>query len=102
MSNQQEYAFGHDPTNGSSANPVTVPLDATAGTFSYTRRNPNLTALNYTVLISKDLQNLGANGPGGSQTPDSGSAGIQTVAVQVDATHLAPLNGKLFVRVQAE
>ncbi|MCX6872766.1 MAG: hypothetical protein NTW21_03015 [Verrucomicrobia bacterium] len=102
LSNFQEFAFGLDPTKGSSVNPITVPLDATAGTFSYTRRNPNLTALNYTVLISKDLQNWVANGPGGSQPPDSESAEIQTVAVQVDATPLDPLNGKLFERVQAE
>ncbi|MDA0767254.1 MAG: Ig-like domain-containing protein [Verrucomicrobia bacterium] len=102
LTNGREYPFGLDPTSGTSVNPITVPFDAAAGTFSYTRRNPTLTQLIYTVMISKDLQNWVANGPGGSQTPDSESAGLQTVAVQVDATPLDPSDGKLFVRVQAE
>ncbi|MCX6880229.1 MAG: hypothetical protein NTW21_41460 [Verrucomicrobia bacterium] len=102
MHNFQEFAFGLDLTLGSSVNPLSVPLEAGAGTFSHTRRNPNLTQLNCTVFISKDLQNWVANGSGGSQTPDSESAEIQTVAVQVDATPLDPPGGKLFVRVQAK
>ena len=98
MSNHEEYAFGLNPTSGSSVNPITVPLDKTSGTFSYTRRNPALTGLSYAVLTSTDLVNWMPNGAGGSQTPDSPAAEVQTVTVVVDAT---PLNGRLFVRVQA-
>ena len=34
LTNHEEYAFGLDPTGGSSVNPITVPLSKTSGTFS--------------------------------------------------------------------
>ena len=38
LNNQQEYAFGLNPTLASSANPITAQLNKTTGMFSYTRR----------------------------------------------------------------
>ncbi len=97
LTNQQEYAFGLDPSSGSSANPISVPLNTTTGVFSYTRRaTPALTGLVYTVLTSTDLV---------TWTPDAGSAqsvltngAVETVSFTISKPSV---NGKLFVRVQA-
>ena len=96
MTNQQEFAFGLDPTSGASLNPITQPLDKSTGTFQYTRRVG--TGLTYQILTSPDL---------GTWVPDTGATevavtthgDIQTVTVHVSTQ---PLNGKLFVRVQAQ
>ena len=92
MSNFMEFAFGLDPTMGTSANPCT-PLHGTQ--FSYTRRaNSGLT---YTVEYSTDLTTWNP-----ATTSESAGAadsnGVQTVTVTVSNP---ALNGKLFVRVQA-
>ena len=95
MTNQQEYAFGLDPTKATSVNPIT-PLLAN-GTFTYTRRtSPTATGLTYTVLTSVDLEHWAAD-TGASQSAVANGA-IETVTVTVTAT---PVNGKLFVRVEA-
>ena len=98
MNNHQEYAFGLIPTSGASANPITGPLDKTSALFSYIRRNPSLTGLGYTVMTSTDLLTWTPD-VGGSQTPDSPSAQIQTVTVHVGNP---PVSGMLFVRVRAQ
>ena len=97
LTNQQEYAFGLNPTLGSSVNPITVPLDKTTGTFTYTRRaTPAITGLAYTVLTSTDLV---------TWTPDGGSESIATAgevqSVTFTVTNPA-VDGKLFVRVKAQ
>ncbi|MGY8690387.1 MAG: carboxylesterase family protein, partial [Verrucomicrobiales bacterium] len=57
MTNREEYAFGLDPTLKTSAHPMIRILQATDNsTFLYTRRDPTLTALVYTVSVSSDLQ----------------------------------------------
>jgi hypothetical protein len=96
MTNQQEFAFGLVPSNGSSVNPVTMPLDPATGRFQYTRRAGS--GLTYQVFTSTTL---------GTWTQDTGATeetvttngAVQTVTVHVSTT---PLNGKLFVRVQAQ
>ena len=98
MSNQQEYAFGLDPTKGSSANPIVAPLDKASGQFSYTRRATSGFA--YTVEYSTDLAAWNPAtlaGPESVGTPDS--YGVETVTVTITNE---PVNGKLFVRVRAE
>ncbi len=51
QNNQEEFAFGLDPTSGSSANPITQPL--AGGVFKYTRTaNSGLT---YKVYYSTNL-----------------------------------------------
>jgi len=97
LSNFQEYAFGLDPTKGSSCNPLT-PLDKTSGMFSYTRRNPSLTGLTYHVFTSTDLQTWTEEAYPPNETLSATNGDVQTMTVTVAAT---PFNGKLFVRVEA-
>ncbi|MEY3895546.1 MAG: hypothetical protein RLZZ214_1065 [Verrucomicrobiota bacterium] len=51
--NQQEFAFGLDPLDGSSVNPILVQLDKTNGTFTYRRRAG--TNLTYRIFTSTSL-----------------------------------------------
>jgi autotransporter-associated beta strand protein len=97
MSNFEEYAFGLNPTLGSSVNPITQQLDPATGNFQYTRRaTPATTKLTYTVLTSTTL---GAWATGGATETGFTTAGdIQTVTVNVTTP---PVDGKLFVRVAA-
>lgn len=97
LSNFEEYAFGLDPTSGSSVNPITAQLDPASGNFQYTRRaTPASTGITYTVLTSTDLDEWL---PGGATESGVTTAGnIETVTVNVTAL---PVDGKLFVRVQA-
>ena len=46
-----------------SANPISVPLNAAAGTFSYTRRDDALTKLNFEIWTSTDLVGSGPRMP---------------------------------------
>ncbi len=97
MTNQQEYAFGLDPTDSTSRNPMVALLDPATGNFQYTRRNPALTGLTYTVFTSSDLVEWTAGNA--TETDITTDGDIQTVTVNVTAS---PVNGRLFVRVRAE
>jgi hypothetical protein len=95
LNNQQEYAFGLDPTSGSSVNPITVPLSGTQ--FSYTRRAGS--GLTYKVYYSSDLSTWTWD-QNAVQVPATPVNNVETVAVTlVDAV---PVDGKLFIRVAAE
>ena len=99
MTNGEERAFGLNPTRGSSVNPISVPFNRAAGTFSYTRRNPPLTNLTYTVWTSATLgswteDSTAVQSPG---TPDAN--GMQVVGVTLTPGLLAA--PALFVRVKA-
>jgi hypothetical protein len=99
MTNGEERAFGLNPTRGSSVNPISVPFNRAAGTFSYTRRNPTLTNLTYTVWTSATLgswteDSTALQSPG---TPDAN--GMQVVGVTLTPGLLAA--PALFVRVKA-
>jgi trimeric autotransporter adhesin len=98
LSNGFEYLYGLDPTNGASVNPITVPLNAANGTFTYTRRNPALSKANHIIETSVNLSGWTVDA-GAVQTVVSTSGNVQTVSVQTTA---APVNGKLFVRVGAQ
>ena len=94
QSNHKEFAFGLDPTSGSSANPITQPL--TGGVFKYTRTaNSGLT---YKVYYSTNLSAWTLDSAA-TQAPAAAVAGIETVTVTLAAA--TPSNGKLFVRVEA-
>ncbi len=95
MTNQQEFAFGLNPSNGASANPITQPLDAGTGRFQYSRRAGS--GLVYQVLTSTTL---GAWAPdaGATEVTVTTNGNVQWVTVQVST---AADNGKLFLRVQA-
>jgi len=100
MSNFAEYAFGLDPTKGSSVDPIidTSTLHG-AGQFSYTRAaNSTLT---YTVWTSTDLSDWGAAPAAATQVPRVPAVdGVETVDVTLTG-YTPPPGGKLFVRVKA-
>lgn len=99
LRNRQEYAFGLNPTSGSSVSPITAPLDKGTGLFTYTRRKPSLTKLTYKIWTSPDLS-AWTEDTAAIQTPtDNGDN--QSVAVAIGGAK--PLTvPKLFVRVTAE
>lgn len=99
VTNQQEYAFGLNPTLGSSVNPITVPYNPGAGTFTYTRRLPSLSKLAYTVQTSTTLASWDTDVTAGQNV--TGTAGdIETVVVTLTPALLgAP---QRFVRISAE
>ena len=98
LTNQQEFAFGLDPTKGSSCSPITAPLDNTAGTFSYTRHTG--TGLAYTVWTSTDML-AWTKDPGADQHVDGTRADVETVTVTLSGAK--PLTApKVFIRVNAE
>ena len=96
MSNQQEYAFGLDPTKGSSVNPIVAPFDKASGQFSYTRRATS--GLDYSVEYSTDLA-VWETAATTELPGDPDANGVQIVTVTVSNE---PVDGKLFVRVRAE
>ena len=99
MSNQQEYAFGLNPTSGSSVSPITQQLDKGTGIFKYTRRaTPATTGLAYTYQLSTTL-GVWQDFTPTSETSDSGDP-VEVITVEVPAVHLS--NPSLFVRVIAD
>ncbi|MEP4077276.1 hypothetical protein [Haloferula sp.] len=101
--NEDEYAFGLDPSSGASVMPITVPLDKGSGTLTYTRRKPSLTSLTFSYEWSTMLT-------GGSWTtvvPNVAdivvpSGDNETVTVDLTGAPDDPLaNATLFVRVRA-
>ena len=98
MTNFQEFAFGLNPTSGSSVNPISVPFNMATGKFSYTQTVSS--GLVYTVWTSTDLKDWAQDSEATASQAVTGAVGaIQTVEVTVTA---APPNGKLFVRVKAQ
>jgi len=97
MTNQQEFAFGLDPTKGTSVNPITAPLDMATGKFRYTRLAAS--GLAYHVFTSTDLQTWAEEVYPANETVTGTVDGVETVEVTVAAT---PVGGKRFVRVAAQ
>jgi hypothetical protein len=100
LTNGEEHAFGLIPNDGSSVNPITVPLDKTAGTFTFQTRDQSLTELSFSVWTSTDLSvwtedEFASITPG---IPDGNK--VQQVAVILTEALLA--EPKLFVQVRAE
>ncbi len=97
LSNFHEYAFGLDPTDPGSSNPVSGFDDLKSlGTFTYTRRWGS--GLGYTVWKSTNLRNwTQANVQ--ETAGDYDANGVQAVTVRV----LDPMpDGGLFLRVKAD
>lgn len=94
--NQQEFAYGLNPLNGSPANPVLVQLNKSTGTFTYQRRAG--TGLTYRILTSTDLVSWTHDATASQAATPSGSN--ETVLVTLTG---APLSASiLFVRVAAQ
>ncbi len=98
LTNHEEYAFGTDPTGGSSVNPIAVPLDKSTGTFSYTRRQQALTGLSYSVWYSTDLA-VWSEDTGAIQGTPTLNGEVETVPVTISPALLT--NPKLFIQVRA-
>ena len=99
LTNQQEFAFGLDPTSGKSCDPITQQLDKATGTFRYTRTADS--GLAYTVWTSTNLTVWTEDTTATASQTVTGTVGtVQTVEVTI--TDPSPPGGKLFVRVQAE
>jgi len=92
--NQEEFAFGLDPTSGSSVNPITQQL--AGGVFKYTRTKDS--GLTYKVYYSTNLSSWTLD-EAATQSPDAAISGIENVTVTLAAA--TPNDGKLFVRVEA-
>jgi hypothetical protein len=100
MDNWSEFAFGLDPDDGSSVNPITLGLNRATATFTYTRRDPALTGLAYKVWTSPDPDAWTEDHAVNEAVSELGG-GKQSVVVTLSA--VAPLVApKLFVRVTAE
>ncbi|MES2925094.1 MAG: LamG-like jellyroll fold domain-containing protein [Verrucomicrobiota bacterium] len=101
MTSYQEFAFGLDPSSGSSVNPIVALPNKTTGAFSYTRLNPVLSGLtSYTVMTSTNLVDWTVDaGATASQTVTATNGDVQTMSVTLSG---APLDTQqLFVRVGA-
>jgi autotransporter-associated beta strand protein len=97
LSNFHEYAFGLDPTDGASANPVSGFANLKShGTFYYTRRSGS--GLDYTVWKSTDLRDWHP-ATVAQHAGDLDGNGVQTVAVEI----LEPMpDGGFFLCVRAQ
>lgn len=98
LTNNEERAWGLDPTSAASINPYAIPLSAN-GTFSYTRRDPALSGFTYTVWTSTDLQ-VWTEDTSAGQVPDTPDGNeVETVAVTLSPGAVdVP---KLFIQVRA-
>jgi len=97
LSNFREYAFGLNPTDPSSINPITPP-DTANGTFTYTRRKPALTGLAYTYESSTTLATWQPFTPPLPDHTDHGDP-VETITVTIPAILLAEPG--LFIRTKA-
>jgi autotransporter-associated beta strand protein len=97
LSNGEERIWGLDPTKGSSRNPIVTPLDPATGKFRYSRRDPVRTGKKFTIWTSGNLADW-TQDTAAIQSRGPMVDFIETVEVTLTA---APVNGRLFVRVQA-
>ena len=99
MKNYREYAFGLIPNNGASCNPITLPFNHGTGTFSYLRRSPTVSGLDFTIHTSPTLR-IWTWDASAVQNVTSIAGSVETVRVKVSPELL--FNSKLFVQVHAK
>jgi autotransporter-associated beta strand protein len=98
--NQQEFAFGLSPIDGSSVSPILVQLDKAAGTFVYQRRAA--TGLTYRIFTSTTLAAAGwtEDLPATLSQLAAPNGSNESVAVTLTG---APFSApRLFIRIAAE
>lgn len=99
LTNFEEFAFGLNPTNGKSSNPIVAPLNKTTHSFRYTRYK--YSSLTYTVWTSSDLEYWGVNPVSVTEVILATDANnVETVQVTLNAP--PPQSERLFVRVRAK
>ena len=98
VSNFDEYAFGLDPTSGGSITPYLTIPSPTSSSFSYTRRNPDLTELSYSYSYSTTLEPDSFIPFTAVETRDENTS-IETVTATVPSALLD--EGRLFLRITA-
>ena len=99
INNLTKFAFGLIPGSSASVNPITSKVNKTTGMFQYTRRDPAVSGLTYTVWTSTNLQTWVTDASAG-QAVVSTTGDVQTVSVTLSG---APLSApKLFVQVRAQ
>lgn len=99
QSNFMEYAFGLDPADPSSLQPIIGQIDPSTGMLGYTRRKPTLTGLGYTVWTSTDLTSWAADDQA-VQSVTVTSGDIETV--QVTPSAAPPGSSRFFIRISAQ
>lgn len=87
------------PANAVPNNPFLFNASLKSGTFSYTRRLPTLTGLDYTVWTSTNLVNW-AQDTGAIQTPGVAVNQVETVAATLSPALLT--QPRLFIRLRAQ
>jgi hypothetical protein len=97
VTNQAEFAFGLNPSLGSSCNPIVQQLNKSSGLFKYTRRLN--TGLAYTYEWSATLTGTWSTFTPDSATSNSGTP-VEEITVKVPSALLLA-NPKFFVRVKA-
>jgi hypothetical protein len=99
LSNLAEYAFGLDPKDGASIQPITSLPAPSLGTLTYTRRKAALIGMTYTVWTSIDLTGW-TRDTGAVQSVASTDGDVETVDVTLSPGLL--FHPKLFIKVRAE
>lgn len=99
QTNFTEYAFGLDPTDPSSLQPITGDVNPSTGIFSYTRRKTSLSGLAYTVWTSTDLT-IWTEDNAAVQTITGSTSDVETVQVTPSAT--SPASSRRFLRISAQ
>lgn len=99
VTNLAEYAFGLDPKDGASIQPITSLPSPATGTLTYTRRKAAITGLTYTVWTSANLISW-IEDSGARQTPTA-APGTDHESVEVLLSPALLTSDRLFVRVQA-
>ncbi|MBN8460798.1 MAG: autotransporter-associated beta strand repeat-containing protein [Verrucomicrobia bacterium] len=99
LTNLAEYAFGLDPKDGASIQPITSLPSRSTGRLTYTRRKAALTGLSFTVWTSTNLMSW-IEDSGATQSP-SAVPGTDHESVEVLLSPALLASDRLFVRVQA-
>ncbi len=97
VGNFHEFAFGLDPTNGNSSNPIVNGIDPATHSFRYTRLGSS--GLGYTVWTSDDLVDWTEQTDIDEQVGRADANGVVTVDVTLNSP---PVSEALFIRVKAD
>jgi len=98
MTNEEEFAFGLDPSSGASVNPIVMMPNAATDTFRYQRLNPAVSGLTYRVMVSTNLSGW-VEDTGAVQSVFATNGDVQTMSVTLGSAWQNET--RLFIRVIA-